>query len=227
MAPFLAARLEELRCMDGFAKGQWAELNPGANPSCWLKMGGTWTYEKDGAISGASAYQQGLLLVCDRDFGDAVEYSGELEFDKCDYENFNAAVIFDCTGKCVGKPKPAGHAAFEVFNDENTALLCDNVMGEEYAKVADLPPGTAPNTRTFLLQQWHNSITVYLDGKLLFKNVAINSEPTSGKRRVGVGSNFWYAGESLTFRHLRVRKLTKPPAATPTLDLQQDTTNPT
>ena len=156
------------------------------------------------------------VLLFDRDFGETLEYSGEIEFIECADDEFNAALLFDCSGRTDCLPKPADCTSMQVYPMSHTAVLNDNLTGAAYADTSDLAPcDLLPVKHTFLIQQWKRKVTVYLDGKLLFKDVVIHDTPADETRRIGIGCNYYKYGAELVFRHLCVRRLSKPPVAVP------------
>lgn len=196
---FIRQRLYELQVADKLARGAWIDITPDANLADWTNCGGTWTVTKNGLLKGASG-RDGLLLVCDRDFGERVEVRGEIIFLRSQFTNFNAAVLLGVSESA------ADFLSVAVYARENCALL------RRRFDDAGAAPLTAPvkDTNTFLVSANGGTVTVTLNGQQVARDTAVPGGAGLGAR-VGVGGHYWYPGVEIAFRRLQARRVPPPP----------------
>jgi hypothetical protein len=196
---FVQRRIGELRTQAQLASGGWIDITPDPRLTGWQRVAGTWSVTKDGSLKGASG-RDGLRIVCEREFGERVEVRGEIVFLRSPYTQFNAAVL-------VGVPRGAeDFISVAAYARENRACLRrrfdDATATNVTARVKD--------ANTFLIQVNRTSVTVYLNGQQVAKEVTVAG--VAGPR-IGLGGHYWYPGAEIAFRRLQARRV--PPPAPP------------
>jgi hypothetical protein len=67
------------------------------------------------------------------------------------------------------------------------------------------------NRNTFLIQLWGNEVNVYLNGRLIHRQVRVSRPAAAGGGRLILGSRCSFPGAVVRFRGLQIRKLTSRP----------------
>lgn len=196
---YVRQRLGELQIAEKLQNGTWIDITPDAGLSGWTVRGGSWGVTKNGLLKGASG-RDGLLLVCDRDYGQRVEVRGEIIFLRSQYTNFNAAVLLGVSD--------TDFISVAAYARENRAVLRRRF---DDAGAAAL---TAPvkDANTFLIAANGSTVTVTLNGMQIVRDTAVPGDGELGGR-IGVGGNYWYPGVEVAFRRLQVRRVPPPPPA--------------
>ncbi|HOF88085.1 MAG TPA: hypothetical protein PLZ36_08295 [Armatimonadota bacterium] len=190
---YVEQRIRALRAQAKFAAGEWIDITPDATFTGWRRVAGTWSVSADGTLKGASS-RDGLLLICDRAFGEQVEIRGEIVFLRSPYTQFNAAVV-------VGARRDGGEfRSVTLFARERRALLrrgfADTGAVELVAPVTDV--------NTLLMQARRGLLTISINGMVVAQDV-----PCIGDAGpyIGVGGHYWYAGAEVAFRRLQARRV--------------------
>lgn len=190
---FIQQRLADLRAQAQLAAGAWVDISPDATFTGWRRVAGTWTVDKDGTLRGASD-RDGLLLICDREFGDRVEVRGEIVFLRSPYTQFNAAVLLGASRD------GAAFRSVTFFARERRALLRRG-FADTGAVNLEAPVKEA---NTFLIQANPKALTLTVNGTVAAKDVPLAG---NGGPCVGVGGQYWYTGAAVAFRHLQARRV--------------------
>lgn len=198
--PYLKARMLTFQRRAQFDKGDWVDIQPTATFAGWKQLRGEWSVEPDGAVCGVSK-NDGLLLMCQSEFGTKVEVQGEVEFVKSEYSNFNGAVTLAGNGEGSND-----FYAVCLFKTEQQLSLRDGF--EERA--ATTAAANVKDKSTFHIQLWQNELTVTVNDDPIERGVAMKST-YDAPHYLGIGGNYWYPAATLRFRHLQVRKLSGKP----------------
>ncbi|OPZ85357.1 MAG: hypothetical protein BWY76_01448 [bacterium ADurb.Bin429] len=190
---YVQQRLRELRAQARLAAGEWVNITPDATFIGWRRVAGMWSVGKDGTLKGMSG-RDGLLLICDREFGEQVDIRGEIVFLRSPYTQFNAAVM-------VSAPRDGGdYRSVTLFAREQRVLLrrgfTDTGATELTAPVKDV--------NTVLIQARRGVLTITINDVVVAKDV-----PLAGGAGpcIGVGGQYWYAGAEVAFRRLQARRV--------------------
>jgi len=199
---YVGKQIASLRWKLKLAAGEWVKLKPDAEFTGWIRDRGSWTVEKEGAILGVST-GVGLWLLCDEDVGSRIEFRGEMEMLASRKEDPpNCGVVFNYTGT-----EDCDYFAWLVSEQEQKTLLSHDFREEECVYT----DAEVHGRNTFLVRLWDNSVTTYLNGKVVDKAVKLAKGRVRGRAAVGVGSKCQNPGTVVRFRNLQVRRLSQKP----------------
>ena len=204
LAELIRERINIIASYVDFGEGKWGDFMPGSEFIGWAEDSGDWSVEADGTLNGIQETNYARLF-CNVPFGKQIEIKGEVEFSKipCELGIFlnvpsvrpgwseqHTGVVFDRSGKSVEMGRQG-------FSDQRDSI--NDV--------------TFKDTAEFLIQQWDNELTIYVDGKLLKKGIKTELKKDYPHMYIGVGGKVWDNSKPVyRFKKLQVRKLTQKPS---------------
>lgn len=194
--PYVRDCIESATMQKTFSEGKWVELNPRLDSENW-GVHGDWKLAGQGAIQGTPD-NQGLSLLCNVSFGDRYEIKGAIEFLSGKDEAQNAGLVLNSSNS----------ARFMLFYRDGDMAAATNGAGSqsviEHAGVQD--------KNNFLVQQWDDSITVHLNGKLLQNAFELRRIlPIDHAPRVGIMGHMSKSSSLVKFSNLQIRRLSLQP----------------
>jgi hypothetical protein len=179
----------------------WTSFMPPADMTGWMEAYGKWQIDTSGLLRhGKSATRDSFLLLRRAQFGSRLEVRGNLTGASglC-----RLAVVLNCpdpTSQDIWAAEYTG-IVFEPGNGE--VGMADQGVGNE-SDLANRVPFT--DKSQFLVQRWDDKVWVYVDGKLVAREVPMVPCSMKGKQFLGVAM----MGEG-GFRNLEIRRLDKRP----------------
>jgi tetratricopeptide (TPR) repeat protein len=193
---FIAGRAQALRWRVGFDAGELVDLTANDKLHGWRVVRGRWTAEPDGSLVGTTG-KDGLLILCDANFGRSYEIAGKIDFPQSKYNARRAGVA-------VGRPPNLRGESFVMDAVSQTVgVKRDFRYGEDVP--APLNPEPAAEI-TFVVRVLGDRISAWIDGQPVVRD----HEANFGERndlKVGFGGYYWWEGNSVRFRELTIRQV--------------------
>jgi hypothetical protein len=202
-APALRRWVAALETEQRLDKGDWVPILPASDAlEGWRPLLGTWSVEKDGALTGRAG-ARGLLMVSDARVGPSFEMKGRVEMAASTNGSFQAGFVF-------------GHPAWERDNWFSFRVKRNAREGTVayFARYFSRPEGVAPmvevhDVNDILIRVEDGRMAAFVNGTLVQHHFVPPGGWEKGDRGVVVGfggypdENLW----SVRFRGVQVRRL--------------------
>jgi hypothetical protein len=195
---FAHTQIEKNRILAGLKSGKWFGFMPPENMAGWTPEGCRWEYNEAGWLQGTPTTRYARLF-CVEPIGDNFELKGELDTGGVP----RAGIIFGYSDK-LGEQ----YSSFRM-NPPNAGLFRNiDEKGKKY-----LSDVSVPGTNAFHIQVWNKKVTVYLNGKQIFKNESLQPDGWGrGVGLIGLGDYYYIPdGKVMRYRNLQLRRLQRNP----------------
>lgn len=204
LSKLLKNRIDIINIKQEFPSGKWINILPSSEFTEWSVFSGEWKINSNGYLECIPPDWWGAELFTYMNFGYRYEIKSKLDFD-------DKTTKF---GIMINAPsiKPDWAASFTgVIMSKKSDILEITRQGlpDTYLEAYNLQL-TQPSE--LLIQRWDDIINIYVNDKLVKKNVKLIAGPTDKPCCIGVGASSYDKGAKVQYQTLEIRILKEKPS---------------
>ncbi|MHB0999105.1 MAG: hypothetical protein ACYC27_07655 [Armatimonadota bacterium] len=201
LSTLLKTRIELTKMRIEYSSGKWYNILPSPDLMDWSVLYGDWKINSKGYLEGKPDWY-GATLLSYIPFSNRYEIKSKLHFTN---------KITEC-GFIINAPKlkPEWSASYTGVILQKTGIIRVNRQGlaDSYMDIGNLKLSESPE---LLVRRWDDEISIFVDGKLVKKDIKLADGPIDKPVSVGVGGRVYDKDATIEFESMEVRYLKEKP----------------